>query len=259
LPLFSFSIKSFQITDTRSAHKDTDYVSSTLKIGSEAPTSQFRPMGNLNNGTFNVNLNYEGVNLTPGTQVVFNYLIINAGNVKSDQVKTGLETLGARLANVPSFNIPPLVSSLELIATKFADELSPLISQPNIKSCDGLVAAEQNTFSYDDLLRESSQTGYITQATSHIGVKSPSGCNARPSAYVVNWNITQVVRVPSVINTFVGQASDPDSAMHILLNSNLNGQVDPKTKGSWVTNQNPKPDQLAVINSFVTLETITPP
>ena len=32
MPLFTFSLDSFQITQTRSAHKDTDYVIFTLKI-----------------------------------------------------------------------------------------------------------------------------------------------------------------------------------------------------------------------------------
>jgi hypothetical protein len=42
----------FRITDTRSRHEDTDYVSISLAVGSAAPITKTKAMGNLNNGTF---------------------------------------------------------------------------------------------------------------------------------------------------------------------------------------------------------------
>ena len=46
MPLFSFELDILQITDTRSAHKDTDY-SFTLKIGGADPQNVTKSMGNL--------------------------------------------------------------------------------------------------------------------------------------------------------------------------------------------------------------------
>ncbi len=145
MPLFQFNLNTMQITDTRSTHKDTDWVSFTLKVGSAQAVSTSRPMGDLNNGIFDIGLSFSGTAVNPNDTVVLNYLIINAGGPSSGQtIQDTLNGLGVRLASNPTFNLPPLTSSLELIASKFYQELGPIINE---KSCDGLVAAEQNTFS----------------------------------------------------------------------------------------------------------------
>ena len=46
MPIFSILLDTFQITQTRSAHTDTDYVSVTLQIGGGPATqSVCKPMG----------------------------------------------------------------------------------------------------------------------------------------------------------------------------------------------------------------------
>jgi|GEM_PF-6788218 len=66
---FTFTLDSFQITDTRSLHKDTDYVSFTLVVnpqgGKGKPQTLKKSMGDLNNGTFPVNLSFPNVTVNP--------------------------------------------------------------------------------------------------------------------------------------------------------------------------------------------------
>jgi len=254
MPLFSFELDTFQITDTRSAHKDSDYVSFTLKIGGADPLNVAKSMGNLNNGTFNIGLSYSGQNIAPDTTVVLNYLIINSGGPSAaSTIESTLTTLGTRLANVPSFNLPPLTSSLQLVATKFKQELSPII---NSSSCDGLVAAEQNTFTYDQLLSNTSQFPFFTATTSHTGAKSPNGCNSRPSAYVVHWSMKQLVVVPQVDRMLLGDAKQALSKVPL-------GAVvkpgNPTSLDSEVTGANPIVGSLVPTGSIVTLATIIAP
>ena len=261
MPLFQFSLNTMQITDTRSTHKDTDWVSFTLKVGTATLVSTSRPMGDLNNGTFDIGLSFSRITINPGDTVVLNYLIINSGGPSSaDTIQDTLKLLGNRLAS--SFNLPSLTSSLELVASQFYQELGPIINE---KSCDGLVAAEQNAFSYEQLLSDTSDFPYFTQSTSHTGVTT-RGCNSRPSAYVVNWSMAQVVAVPSVTNMPLGEpvplgfSGTPQTAREVLSQVFLQAQVakgDPSSTGSEVRgqSQNP-PGQLVPKNSFVTLQTI---
>jgi hypothetical protein len=66
---FTFTLDSFQITDTRPLHKDTDYVSFTLVVnpqgGKGKPQRLKKSMGDLNNGTFPVNLSFPNVTVNP--------------------------------------------------------------------------------------------------------------------------------------------------------------------------------------------------
>ena len=60
MAVFSFTLDSFQITDTRSLHEDTDYVTYTLVVkdqnGNGGPRMLTKYMGDVNNGVHAVNL-----------------------------------------------------------------------------------------------------------------------------------------------------------------------------------------------------------
>lgn len=143
----SFSLNTMQITDTRSTHKDTDWVSFTLKVGTATPVSSSRSMGDLNNGTFDIGLSFSGIAINPDDTVVLNYLIINSGGPSSaNTIQDTLKLLGGRLAN--SFNLPSLTSSLEFVASQFYQAYR--LSVP-----DELVDDNPQTgFSASDLVRE---------------------------------------------------------------------------------------------------------
>jgi hypothetical protein len=55
--LYSFTLESFRITDTRSVHNDTDFVAVSVKVGDNAPiTLPTKSMGDVNNGVHKVGL-----------------------------------------------------------------------------------------------------------------------------------------------------------------------------------------------------------
>jgi hypothetical protein len=225
MPIFSIVLDTFQITQTRSAHTDTDYVSVTLQIGGGKTTqSVCKPMGNLNNGTFNPEVGFAAVNVPEGAPVVINYLILNSS--LKDSVEAGLEQLGGRVATTSVVPLPPLASCLEQVATTFAQEIGLITRHP---SCDGLVAAEQNSLTYEQLVSYTNQP-YFSQTTQHTGTKAPGNCNSKLSAYAVTWTIkgqSVSVTVPDVTSKALGSADmpKPDTAFYILAQNSLYGHV----------------------------------
>jgi len=102
MAVFSFTLDSFQITDTRSLHEDTDYVTFTLlvkaKDGSGTPRTLMKSMGDVNNGVHTVNLSFTNVQVNPTDTVVLNYLIVNSGHKNPSQVTSTLEGAATKLA-----------------------------------------------------------------------------------------------------------------------------------------------------------------
>ena len=94
MPVFSIVLDTFKITQTRSAHADTGYVSVTLLIGGgKATQSVCKPMGSLNNGTFTPGVGFPAIDVPEGAPVVINYLIINS-SARDSLVET--RSAGAR-------------------------------------------------------------------------------------------------------------------------------------------------------------------
>ncbi len=197
--VFSFTLDSFRITDTRSLHEDTDYVTFTLLVkdahGNGTPKTLTKAMGNKNNGTFPVNLTFSNISVGPTDTVVMNYLIVNSGHKNpSDVVKT-LESTGEKLATAGGAaigaaigsTIPGLGTALGALAGWLAGQLTSMINA----NCDGAVAAEQDTFNLADLNAKTSTGGKFSHTTKHPGTDSPHGCGSN-SMYYVNWHIQKV-------------------------------------------------------------------
>lgn len=260
MSLFTFGLDNFEITDTRSAHKDTDYVAFTLGIGGAAPQSITKAMGDLNNGTFIVGLGFSEINVPLDASILLNYLIVNVGASSihtANAIEDAVEDLGIQLTGDSDLNQPQFTSSLLSVANTFGQQLGAFC---NMNSCDGLVAAEQNLFNYDQLLRITSQYPYFTQTTKHVGTPSRGGCNSKPSTYVVNWTVQQLVIVPPVQRGTTG-ATDATlgAARTALAAASLQTQVikGPTSPTSIVVEQRPVSGGSAAINSFVELTTIT--
>ena len=184
MPYFRFSIQSIQIKNTRSKHEDTDYLAFTLKLGQLNPETQVRSLGNLNSGVFNTGLWFAGYQVSIYDSLTLNYLIVNAGSASSAQAETALQAASSAWANGQGPASTNLIGALNDGQPWFNDEL---ISILNPKSCDGLVAAEQDHFSYGDLAGLLSN-GSFRHQTNHPGVRSPSGCGPN-SQYTVTWGI----------------------------------------------------------------------
>ena len=178
-------IESFVIKNTRSKHKDTDYIVFLLKIGTSAPQTDFKYLGDVNSGTFPVNLRFSSYPVNTGDQVVVNYMIVNAGSTKPGAAQTALQNAAIAWASGQGPASKNFIGALQDGQTWFNDELKSIL---NHNSCDGMVAAEQDHFTYDDLTSLVAN-GTHTQPTNHPGIRSPSGCGPN-SQYTVTWSIS---------------------------------------------------------------------
>src|SRR4051794_17676494 len=153
---FTFTLDSFKITDTRSRHEDTDYVSFTLLVksanGSGTPQTLTKYMGDVNNGTFPVNLSFPKIAIGPTDVAVLNYLIVNTGHKNPSQVVSTLEDTGTKLATSAGgaagaaigSALPGLCTALGAIAGLVARKVVSLLHS----NVDGAGAAEQKSQPY---------------------------------------------------------------------------------------------------------------
>jgi hypothetical protein len=197
MPLFTISVDSFQITDTRSVHTDTNYGSITYRVVDEidrVETAFNDPQyGNYNNGTYPGHLVCVGLPVNPNIPLTFNYLLLNAGFTNKENAQGVLEDVGSNMVGSSSY--PAFTSCLQQVAAQYAGTFNKILRP----GCDGLVAAEQNTFTYADLSSRTSGTPAIfTHSTTHIGPTIAHSCNPRPSHYIVNWSVSQVAAVPDL-------------------------------------------------------------
>jgi hypothetical protein len=200
MPLFTFKLDSFEITQTRSAHTDTDYVCLTVQTSTfpnNVHTITSPNLGNLNNGTFNVNVRLEGLTIYPDSPVIFNYLIFNSGTFTELAVANTLQAIGKELISDP--NLTNNNSALIYVEGKYAQQLSLLTKAG---SCDGLVAAEQNSFTYEQMIQLIAPTYSYGRPTVHNGGYNPKGCNSKPSQYITNWSMSEVVDVSSIVKQY---------------------------------------------------------
>ena len=96
---YSFSLVSMTITNTRSRHEDSDKASVSMAVGSNAPITAVKDLGNRNNGTFPIGLPIGPVPVSdPNIGIAFNYLILNAGHSDWNTVNGALTKAGGDLA-----------------------------------------------------------------------------------------------------------------------------------------------------------------
>jgi hypothetical protein len=181
---FYFGVVSVTIHNTRSKHEDTNFVALGVKIGGGAVQTTAKPMGNVNSGTFQVDLAFPGLDANPGDNIIFNYLIVNAGSAKQGAVEAALQNASTLWANGQGPASVNLTGALSDAQPWFNNELKTVLN-PN--SCDGMVAAEQDHWTYAQLT--SLQTNSIfAHQTYQPGVHSGSGCGPN-SQYTVGFEI----------------------------------------------------------------------
>jgi hypothetical protein len=200
---YNFELISFDITNTRSRHEDTDYTSFHLAIkdkdGKIRTYKKTKFNGNLNNGNYPIGLSFDDIAVEPDDHVVMNYLIVNNGHEKGDNVTAELEKAGDELATTgaqaagtaagaaigSAIPIPGIGTAIGAVAGWLATKLGGLL----FANCDGPVAAEQVTLSAKELADRVEQFHGLYEAkTHHSGTNSPAGCGSN-SQYDVTWAI----------------------------------------------------------------------
>lgn len=211
--MYNFALNSLQVLSKRTntfpgTGEDTDFVGFTLTVGSNAPQTITKAMGNLSTNSYipyNIDLVFQGVAVNPGDNVIFNYHIVNSGQpepealayleqtlqkVTSAAVKAlaeaGAVALGAFIGGILGLPIPvPLLgSALGALAGLLVANVWGILF-PN---CDGPVAAALHIWSSSYLTAVTS-SGVFTNTENHPGVNSGKGCGGN-SNYNVTWSIT---------------------------------------------------------------------
>jgi hypothetical protein len=189
-PVFSFTLNSFRITDTRSVHEDTDFVSISVVVGANAPIHlPAKAMGNLNNGVYPVNLTIPNVAVAPGEKVAFSYSIVNTGyaanSTEADLVKA---TDAAATAAASAAGGAISAGTGTAVGTAAGGWLGPKIAGVIFADCDGPVAAGDHSWTGEALAKLA--IGHaVTTEDNNPGTDSPHGCGSN-SQYYVTWTVS---------------------------------------------------------------------
>lgn len=196
---YTFTLTNFRITDTRSLHEDTDFVSIAVAIGKNAPiTVPAKSMGDVNNGTHTVNLSIPNVAVGPNDVVAFSYSIVNSGYNKNS-VEQALQSAvnaaaskvgaagGAALGGLVSGGTGAGIGSM--VGDKAGAWLIGKLDKIIFANCDGTVAAADHAFTATALASGTRNGAAITMTDDNKGTNSPHGCG-RNSRYYVTWTVT---------------------------------------------------------------------
>ncbi len=205
--LYDFAVNEFTISNTRSRHKDTDYISASVAVAGRPTMSANQKLGDLNNGTFPTAMHFTGVPVADNEVAVFTYLIVNNGHsdpgVAEKAIEQAAKTLaekgaqaaataagaaiGAALgASIGTAVVPVLGTALGALAGWVVSSVGALL----FADCDGPVAAAVHTYTGAQLRAGTSQGLKLTDNDHHPGTDSPSGCGSN-SVYDVRWTITE--------------------------------------------------------------------
>src|SRR4051794_25136137 len=139
---YTFTLQSFRITDTRSLHEDTDYVTIAVAVDNSSPiTLPTKAMGDLNNGTFKVNMSIPKVTVPPTSKVAFTYSIVNSGYDKNT-IEQALQKAVSAGAGV---------TATEMGGGSFITDALSKVTGIIFADCDGVVAQGKHVFTGADL------------------------------------------------------------------------------------------------------------
>ena len=205
--MYRFTLESFKITETRSLHCDTDYVSVSLAAGS-APLTRTRAMGALNNGTFKVDLPLDAASTSDRYAIVYTYAIVSSGHGSSEIVQKALQQAGTRLAqkaveaaakavgneigaalgaSIGTTAVPVMGTALGAVAGWLVGEVGSIL----FANCDGPVAAGVRVFTPADLAAKTRHGQVLTQIDHHPGTCSSLGCGSNSNDYVT-WTVRAI-------------------------------------------------------------------
>lgn len=181
-------IESVRIENTRSKHEDTDHIELCFQVGSAIPQLQYKFLGNLNSGTHAISARALSWPVNPGDVLLLNYMMVNSSVTPPAPASVQAYLEGITLEWINAKNPPPLNFTSQVAALYEACRtgIAPIF---NPASCDGMVAAEFDSFTYDQIA-EMTAGAIFTYTTHHPGIHSNSGCGPN-SQYDVTWTLTR--------------------------------------------------------------------
>jgi hypothetical protein len=206
---YTFTLNSFRITDTRSLHNDTDFVGIAVAVGSNPPiTVPTKAMGDVNNGTHQVNLTIPNVTVEPGQMVAFTYNITNTGynaNSVEQAIKSGVASEAQKALTAGAMALGGLVGCPEcgsLVGPAGGNWLLGKLEGVIFADCDGPVAGGAHTFPQASLAALTANGKVYAVTDDDKGTDSATGCGGN-SHYYVTWSVTGK-ETPPVATTGVG-------------------------------------------------------
>lgn len=204
--LYTATLETVHIDNTRSRHNDTDSVSFTVVSGEKTPHTQSFSLGDVNNGDYPIGISFPLLLSNPAQPLVLSYVVYNGG---TSQLPETLEQLTEKAADAALDDIldpAPPVSSASDYGTGSSDEMWPEPGSANVgwltalsylgiadfvsPDCDGLVALDtigHPIAQWDQALGPSTSSIFRTSIR-YPGSNSPAGCGTN-SDYTVAWSV----------------------------------------------------------------------
>ncbi|HEX6472584.1 MAG TPA: hypothetical protein VF069_26065 [Streptosporangiaceae bacterium] len=207
LATYSLTLETVEINNTRSRDDDTDYASFTVAVGTAPPQTRIDSMGDVDNGTYRLGLNFI-VPVPRYSPLVMNYQVVNAGHKSEAEVDALLTKIADQLAAsgaqaaasavgsgigaiagaaIGTGVVPVLGTALGALAGWIVAEIGGVL----FADCDGPVASEQVPFAPTQIWQETRGGAALRRRTHHPGVDSASGCGSN-SDYYVTWSVSAV-------------------------------------------------------------------
>jgi hypothetical protein len=198
----NLTLSSFQISNTRALHEDTDYVCVGMSVNKKVVAPLAKKVGNVNNGVHQVGLTFPLPNEYSATdQFVFSYLIINHGGGKTENVLTDCQnavsltslmeysTADAQVVSFQGRNLPQCFVNTERsedILNNWWNQIKAQFNHLSTDRCDGPVAIDR--FSFLGSSMADVELFMDVSTFSYQGIHSAVGCGSN-SDYNVNWTI----------------------------------------------------------------------
>jgi hypothetical protein len=217
---YTFAVPSFVIHNTRSLHKDTDYISASVAVAGRPVLKATQRLGDLNNGTYRTAMVFKNVEVADNETAVFTYAIVNSGHTDPnaaektlEQAVSGLAQKGAQIAasavgaaigaelgaSIGTAIVPVIGTALGALAGWLVTSAGKLL----FANCDGAVAAAVHAFTGAQLRAGTNQGGHLGATDHHPGTDSAHGCGSN-SNYDVNWSIVEgdIVTVFDIVGSW---------------------------------------------------------
>jgi hypothetical protein len=182
---YNFRLDHFHIDNTRARHTDTDFVSIGLKVGDIAYPTQTKAMGDLNNGTYDVGLNFANVPVDASdTPVIFNFQIVNSGHQGQQDIDNALTKGASNLANKGALALGELIiPGTGSIWGEAASKASEWLGGILFADCDGPVAIDQVVINGATLDAWTAQKPHVEDRF-YSGTDSAHGCGSNSEYHV---------------------------------------------------------------------------
>jgi hypothetical protein len=181
---YTFTLNSFKITNTRSLHNDTDFVAMAVAVGSNAPIIlPAKSMGDLNNGSYKVNMSIPNALVGSKQAVAFSYSIVNTGydqNTVEQALKKAVSALAQKAAEAGAEAASTALGGDPTTGKAIEDAVGPTLigklTSVIFADCDGTVAVGKHVFSGAQLAAETANGAVLSKTDNNPGTDSATGC-----------------------------------------------------------------------------------